>query len=213
MRWLLVLLLLVSARGQDWRETLARTPFSKTSFQVYQTEPVELILKAFRPTGVLRGVVLMPGAADQIYFSDWGRVELGAAPSLLDALNALTNQARMSYSFVAPFLLIHLPRDTTNDPVTFVADAAAKLHARKKLGEIFYLDRPYNRVLGELKKVTGLKANPDQRDPGSWHFYRLSLVGYDLSAPELLRAIAYGTKTSALVEKRRVVFRERPFNQ
>jgi hypothetical protein len=37
-------------------------------------------------------------------------------------------------------------------------------------------------------------------------------VGYDLTAPELLRAMGYGTKTSVRIEKRRVIFQERPFN-
>jgi hypothetical protein len=38
-------------------------------------------------------------------------------------------------------------------------------------------------------------------------------VGYDLTAAELLRAIAYGTKTSIRLEKRRAVFAERSFVQ
>jgi hypothetical protein len=212
MRALLLLLFLVSARGQDWRETLAKTPFSRSSFQAYQTEPVELILKSFKPAGEMRGVVLMPAAADQLYFFDWGRVELSGAPTLLEALNALTNKAQMTYTFVAPFLLIHLPRDTTSDPLTFAADAPPKLQTRKRGGQIYYLDRPYDRILPALKKITGLKSIPDQRDAGSWHFYRLSFVGYDLSASEILRAMGYGTKTAVVVEKKRIVFRERPFN-
>ena len=212
MRLLLLFLLLVPAHSEDWRETLAKTPFPKDSFRAYQTEPVELILKAFRPSGELRGVVLMPAAADQIYFFDWGRVELAGSPTLLDALNALTNKAQMTYSFVAPFLLIHLQRDTTGDPVTLTGDAPPKLQARKKPGQIYYLDRPYDRILPALKKITALKSIPNQRDPSSWHFYRLAFVGYDLSAPEVLRAIGYGTKTAVRVEKKRVVFQERPFN-
>jgi hypothetical protein len=212
MRLLLLLILVVSARAQDWREALAKTPFSKSSFQAYRTEPVELILKSFKPAGEMRGVILMPSAADQLYFFDWGKIELGASPSLLDALNALTNKTQALYSFVSPFLLIHMPRDTTSDPLTMADDAPQKISKRKKKGRVQVLDRPYNRVLPALKDLTGLNYVPDQRDPASWHYYRLSFVGHDLTAPELLRAIAYGTKTSVRVEKKRVVFQERPFN-
>lgn len=208
---LLLLVLSVSAQAQDWRETLAKTPFSKTTFQAYRTEPVELILKSFKPAGELRGVILMPSAADQLYFFDWGKVELNESPTLLEALNALTNKAQMQYTFVAPFLLIHMPRDTTSDPLTMAEDASVKLAKRKKKGRVQVLDRPYNRVLPALKELTGLNNVPDQRDPASWHYYRLSFVGHDLTALELLRAIAYGTKTSVHVEKKRVVFKERPF--
>jgi hypothetical protein len=213
MRLLALLLLLVSTRADDWRETLARTPFPRTSFKAYQTEPVELILKAFRPEGELRGVVLMPAAADQLYFFDWGRVDLAGSPSLLDALNALTNKAEMTYSFVAPFLLIHLARDTTSDPVTFAADAPPTLQSRKRARKTFYLDRPYDKILSEFKWTTGLNAIPDSRSPDSYHYYRLAFVGYYLSPPEYIRAVGFGTKTSVRVEKKRVVFQERPFNK
>jgi hypothetical protein len=210
---LILFLLLISTRAQDFHESLAQTPFSKTQFQAHQTEPVQFILNAFRPTPEMRAVVLMPAASDQLYFFNWGRIELPPNPTLLDALNALTNKAQLTYTFVAPFLLIHLQRDTTTDPLTLTADVPQKFHQRKKYGRVFYLDRPYDRILPDLKKITGLKSFPDQRSPASWHYYRLSFVAYNPTAAELLRAIAYGTKTSVHVEKRRVLFTERTFQR
>ena len=43
-------------------------------------------------------------------------------------------------------------------------------------------------------------------DAGSWHFYRLAFVGYDLTVAEFLRAMAYGTKTTIQVQKRKALF-------
>jgi hypothetical protein len=212
-KFILLLILTLCTQAQDWRQALAQTPFPKATFHAYQTEPVELLLNAFRPTAEIRGVILMPAASDQLYFFNWGKVELPQNPTLLEALNALTNKTQLTYSFVSPFLLIHHPRDTTTDPLTFGPDVAEKFHKRKKSGRVYYLDRPYDRILPALKKVTGLKNIPDQRDPASWHFYRLSIVAYDPSATELLRAIAYGTKTSVQVEKKRVIFKERSYNR
>jgi hypothetical protein len=213
MKALILFLVCWTAAGQEWRDALAKMPVKAKSIHVYQTEPVELVLKSFRPTAEMRGVVLMPAAADQIYFFDWGTVELPPEASLLDALNALEKQAQLRFTFVAPFLLIHLDRDTPSDPLSIQGDVSAKFAARKKKGKVYYLDRPYDQILPALEWVTRLPAEPDARSTASWHFYRLSFVGYDLSAPDYLRAMAYGTKTSVAVEPKRVVFKDRPFRQ
>lgn len=200
-----------SAHAQEWRETLAKTPFKKSHFQAYRTEPVELILKSFKPSNDLRAVVLMPGAADQLYFFDWGKIDLPKNASLLDALEALTNKTHVTYSVIAPFLLIHMGRDTTSDPLIHTPAKLINVEKHIKPKRLYSLDHPYDRLQPWLEKVTGLTVFPDSKSPTSWHWYRISFVGYEFNAPDLLRALAYATKTSVAVEENRIAFKDRPF--
>ena len=71
MRTLLAALLLcVSIHAEDWRAHFAKIPVNVTSFRAHLTPPVDLVLTNFRPTAEIRAVVLMPGAADRLYFYD-----------------------------------------------------------------------------------------------------------------------------------------------
>jgi hypothetical protein len=214
MKFLLALVLLsfsLSARAEDWLQTLAETPFKKTHFQAYRTEPIELILKSFKPSDDLRAVVLMPAAADQLYFFDWGKIELPKHASLLDALNALTNKAHIRYSLAAPFLLIHMERDTISDPLLQIPAKKIEFEKHIKPKRLYSLDHPYDRLLPWLEKVTGMKASPDGKSTASWHWYRISFVGYDFNTVDLLRAFAYAMKTSVSVEGDQIIFKDRPF--
>ena len=89
------LLLCFSIHGEDWQAAFAKIPIHTTKFPAHLTPPVELILTNFQPTAEFRAVVLMPGAADRLYFYDWGQVTLRENPTLLDAITALTNQASL----------------------------------------------------------------------------------------------------------------------
>jgi len=197
----------VSLHAEDWLETLAKTPFPTNSFRAYQTEPIDLILKSFKPTETMRGVILMPGAADQIYFFDWGQVTLPQNPNLLDAIRGFTNQAKLGFTFVAPFVLLHVQRDDLHDPlVAGEGGLLGPLEQKKIPGRSYYLDRPYDRFVPALRKLTAHKIFPTETEKGSWHYYRLAFVGHDLTVAEYVRAIAYGSCTLAVVEKNRILF-------
>lgn len=208
MRILFALLFCLNLRA-DWVETLKRTPCPVTSIHVYQTEPVELILKNFRAEGDFRGVVLCPSASDELYFFDWGTVKIEAAnPTLFDALAAITNRTKLQLTFKAPFLLIHAQRDKLDEPISIEPKAEeTKLLETKLKGQTYYLDRPWDRIHSRLKKLAKRKIMPSDRDPVSWHYYRISMVGEDLSVMEFIRALAYGAKTTVRIEKRVITFK------
>jgi hypothetical protein len=209
------LLLCFSIHAEDWQTAFAKIPIHTTTFPAHLTPPVELILTNFQPTAEFRAVVLMPGAADRLYFYDWGQVTLRENPTLLDAVTALTNQAGLRVFTAPPFLLIGMPYDDSTDPLSIADDVRVdklKLNEHKAAGWTYFIDRPYDRIVPQAEKLTRLRLKPSKVDPASWHFYRLSFVGYDLSAREFLQAIAYGTKTSIKVDHRkRATFTERPF--
>lgn len=206
---LLALFLAVGLRAEEaWVETLKKTPCPTNSIGVYLTEPVDLILKNFRAEGNFRGVVLCPSASDDLYFFNWGTVSLEAGkPSLWDALQAITNRTKLRLTFVAPFLLIHAERDKIGEPISFAAGAEeAKLNATILKGRTYYLDRPWDKLHPMMRKVLKRKVLPKASDSVTWHYYRQAFVGEDLSAVELLRAIAYGAKTTVRIEKRAITF-------
>src|SRR5215204_1676106 len=66
----------LSVHAQDWQSHFANIPIRARSFRAHLTPPVELILTNFQPSAEIRAVVLMPGAADRLYFYDWGEVTL-----------------------------------------------------------------------------------------------------------------------------------------
>jgi len=215
MRTLLAgLLLCVAIHAEDWQTAFARIRIRATNFSAHLTPPVALILTNFQPTAELRAVVLMPGAADRLYFYDWGEIALPQNPTLLDAVTALANKAGLSIFAVPPFLLIGMPYDNPADPLNFAPGTPIeklKLDERKFRGRTYFLDRPYDRLVSQTEKLTHLRVKPSRSDPASWHFYRLAFVGYDLTAPEFLRALAYGTKTTVRIDRKRAIFTERPF--
>jgi hypothetical protein len=211
---LAALLFCVCAHAQDWQSAFAKIPIRTTTFPAHLTPPVELILTNFQPTAEFRAVVLMPGAADRLYFYDWGQATLPPNATLLDAVTALTNKADLRIYAVPPFLLIGMKYDDASNPLSIANPAKLKLDERKISGRTYYMDRPYDRLVRAAEKFTRLRVRPSRTDPASWHFYRLAFVGYDLSAKEFLQAFAYGTKTSAKIDVRgRVTFAERPFTQ
>jgi hypothetical protein len=204
------------ANAQDWQSAFAKIPIHTTNFPAHLTPPVELILTNFQPTAEIRGIILMPGAADRLYFYDWGEITFPPNPTLLDAIAALTNKADLRIYVAPPFLLIGMQYDHPDDPLTVAPGTnlpKLKLDERKLQGRTFYLDRPYDRLVPQLQKSTRLRIKPSRSDAASWHFYRLAFIGYDLTAADLLRAIAYGTKTSVRIEGKRATFAERPFRQ
>jgi hypothetical protein len=209
--YLILFVLCASIHAQDWQSAFAKIPIRTQTFPAHLTPPVELILTNFQPTAEIRSVVLMPGAADRLYFFDWGQVTLPQNATLLDAITALTNKAGLTIFTAPPFLLIAMPNDDPHDPLSIapnVRPEKLKLTERKLPGRTYFIDRPYDRLVPQTQKLTRLRIKPSRTDAGSWHFYRLSFVGYDLTAAELLRALAYGTKTTVQVQKRNAVFSE-----
>ena len=72
------------------------------------------MLDAFQSNAVVKALIFMPGATDELYFFRRAHAKLtNANPSLLDAIVALTNQTYIQATFQPPLLLLH----TTEDPL------------------------------------------------------------------------------------------------
>jgi hypothetical protein len=150
----------------------------------------------------------MPGATDELHF--FRRVQASvtnANPSLFDALVALTNQSPLRITFRAPFLLVYSGEDVLDLDIKIQHERTVeKLKAGKPIPQVLVIDRDWSALLGVIKKRVGATLQPYQGTIGSWHFYRHTFVGWNLTPWEILEASALAGKTKFTVIRGGVVF-------
>jgi len=87
-------------------------PLGTNVTQLNRTNCVGILLRAFQSNDVVKALIFMPGATDEFYFFRRARAELtNSHASLLDAVNALTNQTLIRATFRPPLLLLHTRED------------------------------------------------------------------------------------------------------
>jgi hypothetical protein len=183
-------------------------PLPANATQLTRTNCVDLLWRAFQSNGVVKALVLMPGATDTWYMFQPARVVLtNANPSLLDAISALTNQTRIRATFRPPFLLLHTGVDLL-EPVIQVEDArtAAKLKQARFAPHGVYNDRDWDFMQPILKKNLKVAMRPWRYSTDSWHFYRHTFAAWDLTGWEALEATAMAAKTTCTIYRNKVVF-------
>jgi hypothetical protein len=194
--------------AETWQVALARMPLRANVTELNRTNCASLLLGAFQSNDVVKALVFMPGATDELYFFRRARANLtNNAPSLLDAVSALTNQTLIRATFRPPLLLLHTGEDLL-EPAIRIADlpTADRLKQRRFVPHALYNDRDWDSLWTVLKKSfrTGLHPWPHRRD--SWHFYRHSYAAWNLTAWEGLEATALAGQTSVTVRRKDLVF-------
>src|SRR5262249_39955525 len=147
---------------------------------------VETMLSAFRSNDVVKALVFMPGATDELYMFHRANAALtNNSPSLLDGVTALTNQTLIRATFSPPFLLLHSDEDPL-DPITKINDepTAAKLRKARIAPHIVYNDRDWDSLLFTLEHTYSVWFSPRARTQDSWHFYRHSFAAWNLNGWE-----------------------------
>jgi len=191
-----------------WEAALAAMPLKTNVVRLKKFEAIPLMLESFREHPGVRALVFMPGATDEFYFFNRGEADLGSgAPTLLDAVRALTNQTLIRASFLPPFLLLHTAEDPL-EPVFNVLDAATaeKIRRKRGLSRLKYNDRDWDFLLPALASRLRVRFLPRKHSFDSHHFYRHSFAAWNLDGMELLQVISLAGKTTFVVEKKRVVF-------
>ena len=98
--------------AQSWPDALAKMPLPRRVQYLTRTNCVPTLLAAFQPDQTVKALVFMPGATDEFYMFRRATAELtNPAPSLLDAVIALTNQTFIRATFRPPLLLLHTDED------------------------------------------------------------------------------------------------------
>ncbi len=153
----------------------------------------------------------MPGATDEFYFFRRAAAALtNSAPTLLDAVFALTNQTyiratcrRLSCSCTPPrtrWTLIAVIEDQRT------ADRIKRKHFEKH-GVFNDRDWDYHPAHPGLRPRYPHPSR--RRSHDSYHFFRHSFAEFDLNGWDALRAVALAGKTRFTVKKKWVVFRRR----
>jgi hypothetical protein len=193
---------------ESWQTALSRMPLEANIPQLTRTKCVDVLWHAFQSNGVVKAMIFMPGATDTWYIFKPATVALtNANPSLLDAVCALTNQTRIRATFHPPLLLLHTEVDLL-EPMINVQDQATadRLKRVRFVPHAVYNDRDWDFLQPILKKALKTSLRPWRYSQDSWHFYRHTFVGWDLTGWEALEATALAAKTTCTVSRNKVVF-------
>lgn len=205
---LLLLGLALGARAETWESALARMPLSPAENCLDRTNCAKVLLAGFQSNATVKALIFMPGATDELYFFRRVHVTLtNSSPSLLDAIVALTNQSPVRVTFRAPFLLLHTPEDFLNPMITVKHEGTrAKLQSAPPLPQVLANDRDWTHLVKQIKKKIPATLLPYERTLGSWHFYRHTFAGWNLTPWEVMEAAALAGKTRFTVVRRGVIF-------
>ncbi|MDB6022801.1 MAG: hypothetical protein JWQ04_2658 [Pedosphaera sp.] len=205
---LICLVQLAAGAAESWQDVLSRMPLGANVTQLNRTNCVKIMLSAFQSNDVVKALIFMPGATDEFYMFRRAKATLtNDSPTLLDAVNALTNQTLIKATFRPPMLLLHTDEDPLEllieikDPVT-----VGRLESKRFVPHALYNDRDWDFLQPILQKKFGIWLLPRSNSRDSFHFYRHSFAAWNLDGWQALQAIAFAGKTKFTVKRRLVVF-------
>jgi hypothetical protein len=191
-----------------WQEAFAGMPLAERPAELDRHNCVRVMLNSFQSNAAVQALIFMPGATDEFYFFRRARARLtNQAPTLLDAVVALTNQTYVRATVVAPFLLLHTDEDPL-DPVVVVADqrTADRVQRKKFEKHALYNDTPWDFFQPVLAFDLNVNISPRPGSHDSYHFFRNSFAAYGLGGWDALRAAALAGKTKVTIKKRWILF-------
>jgi hypothetical protein len=199
---------LPAGAAEPWRTAIAGMPLGTNIAELNRTNCVAILLPALRSNDVVKALIFMPGATDEFYLFRRAHAALtNQSPTLLDAIDALTNQTRIRATFRAPMLLLH----TIEYPLQPVfeirhPDTAARLRQARFLPHAVYHDRDWDFLVPILEDRLDFDFTPVRFSPSSFHFYRHSFAAWNLNGWETLEAVALAGKTRFKIARKQVDF-------
>ena len=205
---LLGLCLPAPLRAQDpWCTALARMPLAGTIPELNRTNCVQVMLAAFQADPVVKALVFMPGATDELYLFRRARAVLtNTAPTLLDAVTALTNQTLIQATFHSPFLLLHNKEDFLDPDNQVQDDPTARKLERLRLSRMACSDWDWDALEPVLKHGLRLALRPWRYSTDSWHFYRHSFAAWNVNGLQALQITALAGKSRFVLRHREATF-------
>jgi hypothetical protein len=179
-------------------------PLGAIVSQLNQSNCVALMLNAFRSNDAVKALIFMPGATDEFYMFHRARADItNAAPTLLDAVRALTNQTFIRVTFLPPLLLLHTDEDPLEPLITIGYQMLAdKLKQTRFVPHAIYNDRDWDFLQPILAKTLKADIQPAAHTYESYHFYRHSFAAWNLTGWEALEAVAMAGKTRFSVRRK-----------
>lgn len=193
---------------ESWQSALSHMPLGTNVTELNRTNCVKIMLPALQSNGVVKALIFMPGATDEFYMFRRAKAKLtNDSPTLLDAVNALTNQTYIRATFRRPLLLLHTDEDPLEPIIIIVGKRTAGLiEGRRFVPHVVFDDRDWDYLLPILKENLQVRFWPDLYSYDSFHFYRHSFAAWNLNGWEALQAIAFAGKTKFTIGKQLVVF-------
>lgn len=196
------------ACGADWPSELAAMPLGTNVSVLNHTNCAEVLLGRFQSNSAVKALVFMPGATDELYFFRRVNVAITTTnPTVFDAVVALTNQSPLRVTNCGVFLLLYSCEDVLVLDIK-IRDAKTQesLVNGKVLPRLLLIDRDWTEFLAATQRKISPKLWPYPHTKQSWHFYRHTFAGWNLTPWETLEAAAYSGKTKFTVERGRVDF-------
>lgn len=187
--------------AQPWLDALSRMPLGAHVAELDRTNCISVMLNAFQSNDVVKALIFMPGATDELCFFRRARATLpGPDSSLADAVVALTDQTYIRADFRPPFLILHTTEDPI-DPIALVRNqaTAAKLRERIVPERLVFNDCEWDELRAALKKKLSVSLRPFSNSPDTWHFYRNTFAACGVTQWQLLEAIAMSGQTTFTV--------------
>jgi len=192
---------------EPWMQALSRMPLPRGLRELNWSNCVPELLQAFASNDLVKAIVIMPGATDELYTFRRVRCTLPEKATVADAIAGLTHAGLLDVQFQAPFILIHTGSDLFEP--AFHVEAASTLQKLQKPGRVSHLlffDKDWDAVQPVLKRSLRVDLKPWRGSQASWHFYRHSLAAYGLTGWETVQAICLTGKTKATIRSGSVVF-------
>jgi hypothetical protein len=193
---------------ETWQAALSRMPLGTNVTQLNRKNCVRIMLPAFQSNDVAKALIFMPGATDEFYMFRRAKATLtNSSPTLLDAVNALTNQTLIKATFRRPFLLLHTDEDPLEPLITIKhLKTAYHLEGKRFVPHALYNDQDWDFLLPTLEHTFNMEFLPELYSYDSFHFYRHSFAAWNLNGWEALQAIALAGKTKFTVRWGSVLF-------
>jgi hypothetical protein len=196
------------AAQTTWQEEFAKMPLTEKVPELNRHNCVKVMMGSFQRNPAVKALIFMPGATDEFYFFHRAKATLtNSAPTLLDAVAALTNQTYIRATPRPPFLLLRTDEDPL-DPIIVIQDQRTADRLQKKHFEKhgIFNDRDWDFMQPILSFDLDTKMLPVLYSHESHHFFRHSFAEFDLNGWDALRAVALAGKTGFTVQRKKVVF-------
>lgn len=183
-------------------------PLKSRVIQLNRTNCIQVLLASLESNRVVKALIFLPGATDELYLLQRVHAELtNNSPTLLDAVTALTTQTPLRATFRPPFLLLHSATDPL-EPANTIRDQATweRLTEAHCAPHLVCFDRDWEYLQPLLHQALTIDVRPWRASQAAWHFYRHNFAAWNLNGREALEAIAWAGKSKFKVRRKQVVF-------
>ena len=183
-------------------------PLAHSFTELNEKNCADVMLPSLHWNPVVKALIFMPGATDEFYFFHRAKTVLtNSAPTLLDAVSALTNQTLIVATYQKPFLILHTAEDPM-EPIGIVEDQKTAEKIRKKEFKHFavYNDRKWDVMQPMLQFGLDVRVLPGTKTHETAHFFRTTFCAWELNGWEMCQAMAMAGKTKFTVKRKLILF-------